>query len=610
MTPVWILLVLLLSSSVESVAMPSITDLPIEIFLDNLLPILPVSDLAHLAETCKFFALLASDGTFWKLRCQSDFNFSGAGTARTSGWKFIYSRLSKPRVFVWGAKSHGRLGLSTLPKTSLNDVPFPTELKIPGARIVSLVAAGMSFHALDSKGDVFVWGTLDGLHRALTSDGFSEAGKQAGRPLRLQLPVSMRSISCGRLHAASLDSQGYVWNFLSWGRPFRLTSLRLTTFDSLLIQVECGWNFSSALTKTGDIFVWWPFSGSMERQIEERNSVMNNAGDKKAHVSSDGVITCVPWDLDIDPVALPSLPPLPALNTSPEGDVDETIRVIQIASYDGHLIALTTKGHVLKFGCLEDETTVTRGRWEYLPRYSEVESVRQHATFSSAGGSVEPPATMKITHISAHFKQFIAYSTGSSSIVLMGDINTTPDSEPQITPALQNKSVISVVLGDYHQAAVTAAGKLLTWGGYSDGALGLGDPCKLEAGCPGAFQTENARRMALDRGRGTPAAVQVPIEVRFDHGRKKPKDRFCLSAAASGWHSGALVIDLEENIDNADSDVEKDEPLRQPLAPARQFPTRPIIPRDPGDPFIARGNPFVRIGFAGRGMNRGGLGHG
>ncbi|KAK0501399.1 regulator of chromosome condensation 1/beta-lactamase-inhibitor protein II [Armillaria luteobubalina] len=590
--------------------MPSITDLPVELFLDNLLPILPTSDLAHLAATCKFFALLASDSTFWKLKCQSDFNFSGAGTARTSGWKFIYSRLFKPRVFVWGAPSQGRLGLSTLPKTSLRDVPFPTELKIPGARIVSLVAAGMSFHALDSKGNIFVWGTLDGLQRALTSDGFSEANKKANHPLRLHLPVSMRSISCGRFHAASMDSQGYVWNFINWGRPFRLTSTRLKASDCHLIQVECGWNFSSALTNTGDIFVWWPFSGSMERLIEERNSAMNDAGDKKGLISSDGAIACVPWDLDMDPVALPALPPLPVLNTSPDNNTDEPIRVIQIASYDGHMIALTTKGHVLKFGSLENETTVTSGRWEYLPRYSEVKRVRQHETFSSAGGSVEPPVTMKITHISAHFMRFIAYSTGSSSIVLMGDIDTTPDSEPQIIPALQNESVISVVLGDYHQAAVTAAGKLSSWGAYSNGALGLGDPCQLEPGCPGAFQTENERLMALDRGRGTPAAVQVPTEVRFDHNRKKPKDRFCLSAAASGWHSGALVIDLEENAEDADSDIEQDKPPEPLPAPARRHIAPPVIPLDPGHPFIARGNPFFRIGFAGRGLNRGGSSRG
>lgn len=127
----------------------------------------------------------------------------------------------------------------------------------------------------------------------------------------------------------------------------------------------------------------------------------------------------------------------------------------------------------------------------------------------------------------------------------MGDTNTTPDSDPNIIPALQNRSVISVVLGDYHNGALTSSGKLLTWGAYSAGALGLGDPASLEPGTPGAFSTEAQRIRALGHHRGVPPAVEVPTEVRFDHGRKEPKERFCFSASASGWHTGALVIDLE-----------------------------------------------------------------
>jgi len=42
-----------------------------------------------------------------------------------------------------------------------------------------------------------------------------------------------------------------------------------------------------------------------------------------------------------------------------------------------------------------------------------------------------------------------------------------------------------------------------------------------------------------------PNPVLVPTEVRFDHGRKTPKDRFCFSVTAAGWHTGALVVDLE-----------------------------------------------------------------
>jgi hypothetical protein len=40
------------------------------------------------------------------------------------------------------------------------------------------------------------------------------------------------------------------------------------------------------------------------------------------------------------------------------------------------------------------------------------------------------------------------------------------ESQPTILPKLQNQGVISVVLGDYHFGALTASGKLFTWGKY------------------------------------------------------------------------------------------------------------------------------------------------
>jgi SCF-associated factor 1 len=125
----------------------------------------------------------------------------------------------------------------------------------------------------------------------------------------------------------------------------------------------------------------------------------------------------------------------------------------------------------------------------------------------------------------------------------MGDTDTTEETEPHVNPALQDKSVISVFVGDYHNAALTSSGKLLTWGRYSAGALGLGDPTELVPGTPGGFATEQQRSEGLTRGR-SPPGTDIPTEVRFDHARKTPRDRFCFSACASGWHTGALVIDL------------------------------------------------------------------
>lgn len=134
----------------------------------------------------------------------------------------------------------------------------------------------------------------------------------------------------------------------------------------------------------------------------------------------------------------------------------------------------------------------------------------------------------------------------SCSVVLVGDTEADPDTEPKIIPELQNKSIISVMIGDYHNAALTANGKLLTWGAYSNGALGLGDPLKLEPGTPGGFADERSKTLALERGRsGDLPEVIIPTEVRFDHNNKTPRDMFCFSATAAGWHTGALVIDLE-----------------------------------------------------------------
>lgn len=82
--------------------MPTLSDIPVDILLDNLLPVIDIPDLLNLSATSRFFAILAADETFWKRRLQDDFNFSGAGTARTSAWKIIYKGMSKPSIYTWG----------------------------------------------------------------------------------------------------------------------------------------------------------------------------------------------------------------------------------------------------------------------------------------------------------------------------------------------------------------------------------------------------------------------------------------------------------------------------------------------------------------------------
>lgn len=172
--------------------------------------------------------------------------------------------------------------------------------------------------------------------------------------------------SCGRLHSSCLDNTNKIWTFTSWGRPFWLSSPILRDPDFVPKQIECGWAFSSLLTKYGDVFVWWPFSGSMDVAIEQKMRDMDNEGNKKALARKDGTIPCTTWDLDITPIRLPSIPSLPELLNTGNPKTSQITELVQIAAFDRHIIGLTNYGHVLKFGSLDDENSVSHGRWEYV----------------------------------------------------------------------------------------------------------------------------------------------------------------------------------------------------------------------------------------------------
>lgn len=82
--------------------MPSLADIPVEVFIDNLLPVIPLKDILSLTVTSKDYAALCSDDTFWKRRLKEDYNFSDASSARTRGYKFLYKGVHNARVYVWG----------------------------------------------------------------------------------------------------------------------------------------------------------------------------------------------------------------------------------------------------------------------------------------------------------------------------------------------------------------------------------------------------------------------------------------------------------------------------------------------------------------------------
>ena len=122
--------------------------------------------------------------------------------------------------------------------------------------------------------------------------------------------------------------------------------------------------------------------------------------------------------------------------------------------------------------------------------------------------------------------------------MLQGTDRHAPSTHPDIIPELQGRSVISVVVGDSHFGALTSSGKLLTWGEYSKGALGLEDPSTA-----GPLRTYTEGEQAY-----IPPEVTVPTEVRFDHHERLMGEarvrRYCFAVAAFENHTAALVFDL------------------------------------------------------------------
>lgn len=82
--------------------MATFQDLPQELLIDEILPLLSIRDIVSAFQVNKFLAKLGEDEVFWRRRLRQDFNYTAASNARDSGFKFLYSRIHRPLLYVWG----------------------------------------------------------------------------------------------------------------------------------------------------------------------------------------------------------------------------------------------------------------------------------------------------------------------------------------------------------------------------------------------------------------------------------------------------------------------------------------------------------------------------
>lgn len=132
-----------------------------------------------------------------------------------------------------------------------------------------------------------------------------------------------------------------------------------------------------------------------------------------------------------------------------------------------------------------------------------------------------------LSHITGSFRQFTLYAPSiKHSVVFAGDA-TTDDATPTLI-GLNN--VVDVARGDYHALALTRDGEVRAWGSQKGGKLGV---------------------PSLNYNRD--ADITEPLPVSFTSDRRT----FAFTIAAAGWHSAALVIDLDG--DDEECEGEKEE---------------------------------------------------
>lgn len=143
--------------------------------------------------------------------------------------------------------------------------------------------------------------------------------------------------------------------------------------------------------QSGDVLVYWPFSGRMGAEITRVNEELSDPDSQpqdiletakaKPTIAEPDAIPCHWWLMHgIDPVKLPPIPtqlPVIAGTGLTEEKLSEETKLIKVAAMDNNVIGLTNKGHVLKYNRLQGEATYQQGQWEYV-------CVPSHATMDAS----------------------------------------------------------------------------------------------------------------------------------------------------------------------------------------------------------------------------------
>lgn len=388
-----------------------------------------------------------------------------------------------------------------------NGSPFPLLLDYTRAgpldvigSPVEIIAAGWSFHVLTSKGEVLVWGTLDGSVYSQSTD-LADPHVRVKHPqvLKRSSPHPVTSISSGRAHAVALTSKQEVLEWYDWSCAPRHEPLLTpdNQHPSHIEQLEAGWDFTVALVHTTEDASIGKSGRTTSRVEYWNNDWMQDEAHRIRRERSDDAESRVYHA--VRKVSLPPLPPPSQTAWEEMRDEDEEAGpgqnvsdrhqlITRIGAGDQFVVALTASGLVYRLlidlpwqplnqpnnaqpdvhqaellrRMFESESGTRT--WELMEDFclpSRIAALPAFQDDDQRRRLISP--NLRITHLDAHFGHFVTYSptAGSSSspsenegisqsntgIVLIGTQNER-EKTPEVKKELQGIGVIKMSLGE------------------------------------------------------------------------------------------------------------------------------------------------------------------
>ncbi|CUS09757.1 unnamed protein product [Tuber aestivum] len=486
-------------------------DLPSEI-LDRILDYVGYKGAVSLAGTSKgFYNTLYDEETgYWKREARRVFKTPHVDSLINKvPWQHLFRGMAKAHVYTWGQDTDGKLGHDRSPPRHYMRSPYsvavPFEiLRLRSKFVVDIVAGGWSTSFLTSDGHVYVSGCL---------------GREPDSTAEIKFPEPIFQLSSGRGHLIALSNKGRVYTCVNKTQGVQRVDFCVTVNDS-----DPGYLTPDKIGKVAEDIGW-------------AKKVVGGWDCCAALISGIGIVVWEPSDLG-EADAMCYRPSMRIINGTdylekpPKGIPAEALAKVRKHGSIGEIIDFVLGEGYLVFLTITGKVFAMRGFDQEAP----VELVH----FSS------PEGQSPVNRISGNFRRFAVFN--KEGVVRVGDVDIVSNNvkgkaegiKPIGRPDFTGYKIVDIAFGDYHGLALTDEGRILSWGTESQmcGSLGLGDrlPGMGGRGFADLEVTEPEVVSFRPPGQGA-ASIEGEDKTKY----------YAFNIAAAGWHSGALVLGLDED---------------------------------------------------------------